>query len=157
MDILATNTANNLDISSTEKLAFTYVADKTMVVIAQLSLLNIVGGLYGIHFYIDGVLTVPEQNVNISAVNGIAQSRAILVREGATVTIFILGVAGDTSVTVKTLLVDSSPVVASEVVDIITPELEQIVNDAIVNARPMTMKLGVVKPKKRCNPKKPCP
>lgn len=157
MDILATNTASNLDISSTEKLAFTYVADKTMVVIAQISLLGIVGGVYGIHFYIDDVLTVPEQTITIAALNGIAQSRAILVKEGATITIKVLGVAGDASVTVKTLLVDASPVVASEVVDIITPELEQIVNDAIVNARPMTMKLGVVKPKKRCNPKKPCP
>lgn len=157
MDILAQHTANDLDVSSTEQLVFTYTADKTMVVIAQLSLLGLVGGSYGIHFYVDGVVTVPDQSVPIATTNGIAQSRSMLVKEDSTITITVLGVAGDTAITVETLLVDASPVAASEVISIIQPDLEEIVNDAIVNARPMTMKLGVVKPKKRCNPKKPCP
>lgn len=135
----------------TEQTILSYVATETQIVIAQISMQGVIGtgSQYEIRFYIDNLMVVPNQSVVFNQTSGIVQSGTIVLAAGSTIRATVQGVAGDTSVTIESKLIDSSPVVISDIIEALTE----------TTIRPTTKILGPCRPraKKKCVPPKVCP
>src|SRR5262245_43456572 len=121
MDILTTQEASGIDIS-TEYEVLSWTAPETLLVIAQVLLTGLTGSTYGIHVYIDGALVIPDRDIGSHDLASIiAQSRSLVVKAGATLTIGILGSITDTAIDAVTTVIDATPISATAVTEQLIP------------------------------------
>ena len=74
-------------------------------------------GSYTIRIYINGVLNIPDSPISIPSgvTKAIANSRIVVVDADEIVSVRVLGLGGDTAVTVTTILRDATAITPSEV------------------------------------------
>lgn len=113
-------TRTSIDISS-EIEVLSYVSTVQQDVIARIQLGTdaepIVGdGSYYLRIYVDGVRIVPDNVINVAAgvTKIVASSRPLLIDAAETMSVRILGLGGDTSVTVTTIVQDVTPAAVSD-------------------------------------------
>lgn len=73
-------------------------------------------GSYTIRIYVDGIRSVPESPITVPAgvTQAIAVSRPVMIDEDEVVSVRVLGVAGDTAVTLTTILRDATAVTQTD-------------------------------------------
>lgn len=153
MRTLYDETFANLDISSEQELAQFTVTGQHVALIVMINIDNLSGGggEYAAKLQIDGRLVVPDRRIIVDAGNTAIsiQSRDIVLYENGILKINLQGLIGDTNVSGRLLVIDTSPVTVEEVsslINDITPEIINAVETAIggmnVTVRPETRVLG---------------
>lgn len=126
---------NNINIATEQILAQFTITGQNVALIAMVNVdgLSGFGGEYAAKLYIDNRLVVPDRKVfcdpGATAVS--FQSRDLVVYEGGVLTVTLKGLAGDTNVSGRLILIDSSPVTLQEVSAIVMSIVPDI-NDEIV-------------------------
>lgn len=142
-----------LDISAELELAQFTVSGQHVALIVMINLdgLSGVGGEYSVKLLIDDRLVVPDRQVTVEAgqTSISIQSRDLVLYEDGVLKIKMLGLAGDTNLSGRLIVIDTSPVTVEEVSDLvesITPTIITSVEAAIaglnVTVKPETKVLG---------------
>lgn len=153
MRTLYDDTFANLNITTEQELAQFTVTGQHVALIVMINVDNLSGsgGEYAAKLRIDNRLIVPDRKVIIDAGQTAVsfQSRDIVLYENGVLKINLQGMAGDTNVSGRLLVIDTSPVTVEEVSDLIdgmTPEIITAVEEAIgklnVTVKPETKVLG---------------
>lgn len=144
---------NNLDISSSQELAQFSITDASVALITMINVDNLsgVGGEYDAKLFVDNRLIVPDRKVYIlGGYTSVSfQSRDLVLYAGGILSINLQGLAGDTNVSGRLIVIDTSPVTVQEVQNIVlglTPTIVDTIEDSIdtlnVTVRPETKVLG---------------
>ncbi len=117
---LARVTHTGLDLTSEiEVLSYAYVGTPPIEVLARVDLSSLggTGGTYALNFYLNAVLLAPPSNVAIPAgrATAVVASRPFPIYSGDTISIKVVGVAGDTAVATVASLRDATPLKSTDV------------------------------------------
>jgi len=107
-----------IDISSYIQVSsYTNTTSKSQVVLGQVQLSPVVGGgAYALRTDIDALRMAPDSNVVVAsgATAAAIQSRSLILEAGATLTVQVLGLPGDTAVNTVAEIVDVGPLTATD-------------------------------------------
>ncbi len=142
-----------LDITSEKVLAEFTVTGQNVALITVVNVDNISGsgGEYSARLYIDDRIVVPDRKVfcDPGSTSVSFQSRDIVVYVNGVLSVKLKGLAGDTNVSGRLLLIDSSPVTVQEVSDIVLsliPDINQAIEDNMdqinITVKPETKVVG---------------
>lgn len=136
--VLQEESTSGVDISSSVAvLDYAYTGTTHKVVLARISLTNIVGGGdYSCSVLLNGVEVLPSVAITIGGgvVEAEFQSRLIVLRPSDRVVVEVLGRAGDTAVDIVTTLMDATSITGDELESSLLESLETSINSTITSA-----------------------
>ena len=152
MKIINSRTLSNINISALGQV-YSFTISETLLIIVDVLLDNIAGGTdYDLNFYTDGAFVLPTRSipVPVGATKVSIQSRSLIVKAGAVLTLNIQGDVSDTDVDVTVNLINASPVDAADVVEIVEPGITDAITDGLAKTeiRPTRHILAPIK----CDP-----
>ena len=129
---------SGLDITYEQQIATVTVTDRNITLLVQLSVSDAggVGGEYTINLTIDDFLVVPSRKVFVEPGNLMLlfQSRDLMLHRNGILVLSVKGLAGDSDVSGRVLVLETSPVTTQEVttaIDGSTDRLISSVSDAV--------------------------
>lgn len=109
----------SLNIATEQELGRFTVTDQHVALIVMINIDNLsgIGGEYSARLQIDDRLIIPDRKVSVdSGETSVSfQSRDIVLYEGGILKVNIKGLAADTNISGRLLIIDTSPVTVSEI------------------------------------------
>lgn len=152
MTIINSRTLNHIDISSLGEV-YSFIISETLLIVIDIVLDNVAGGTdYDLNFYTDGAFVLPTRAIPVPAgVTKVSiQSRSLIVRAGARLSLRLVGDPTDTDVNLTVSVINASPIEADDVVQIIEPGVSEAIVEGLAKTeiRPTRHILAPIK----CDP-----
>jgi len=136
MIVLATQTVESVDITELVAVSEHIVSESAyLAMIVEFSNISGDSGAYRAQVYVNDKLLCPDKSVTVN--EGLTsfriQSKSVLVIAGSILVVKVQGLTSDVSCDINVTIVDVTPIEATEMTNVILPEIVQTVADSVDN------------------------
>ncbi len=137
---------SGLDITTEQQIATVTVTDRNISLLIQLSVGDVsgAGGEYTVNLTIDDYLVVPSRKVFVEpgSTKLLFQSRDLMLHRNGILVLSVKGLAGDSDVSGRVLILETSPVTTQEVTTAIDGSVDRLISSVSDAVAQMTINVS---------------